>query len=231
MRARRDCHFQQRWIQEGRVIILCCLSSSPCLSSARLLLLPSGDTITRYTQGSGVSTRGWRLSRAGKRDLPATQRTHRPRGHAFCQVLHQASELCERRRRDLRHACATMAASNAGASMAGRNFSVIHEKMLHCRFVCMCPTMDLVASLHADGQLSVHRWVHTMMHSTCIATNLLSQLALCLMFWFGLVSTAQRHGRTKMWRVFSLLHLSCNKILALSPFVYTGLWGGNEVSR
>lgn len=42
---------------------------------------------------------------------------------------------------------------------AGRNFSVIHEKMLHCRFVCMCPTMDLVASLHADGQLSVHRWV------------------------------------------------------------------------
>lgn len=40
---------------------------------------------------------------------------------------------------------------------AGRNFSVIHEKILHCRFVCMCPTMDLVASLHADGQLSVHR--------------------------------------------------------------------------
>lgn len=40
---------------------------------------------------------------------------------------------------------------------AGRNFSVIHEKMLHCRFVCMCPTMDLVASLHTDGQLTVHR--------------------------------------------------------------------------
>lgn len=41
---------------------------------------------------------------------------------------------------------------------AGRSFSIIHEKILHCRFVVMCPTMDLVASLHADGQLSVHRW-------------------------------------------------------------------------
>eukprot|EP00752_Nemacystus_decipiens_P013482 g11941.t1 len=40
---------------------------------------------------------------------------------------------------------------------AGRSFSIIHEKILHCRFVVMCPTMDLVASLHADGQLSVHR--------------------------------------------------------------------------
>lgn len=39
----------------------------------------------------------------------------------------------------------------------GRNFSVIHEKIVHYRLVCMCPTMDLVASLHADGQLSVHR--------------------------------------------------------------------------
>ncbi|CAM9112102.1 unnamed protein product [Ectocarpus sp. 12 AP-2014] len=39
----------------------------------------------------------------------------------------------------------------------GRNFSIIHEKLLHCRLVCMCPTMDLVASLHVDGQLSVHR--------------------------------------------------------------------------
>lgn len=40
----------------------------------------------------------------------------------------------------------------------GRNFSIIHEKIMPCRLVCMCPTMDLVASLHADGQLSVHRF-------------------------------------------------------------------------
>lgn len=29
---------------------------------------------------------------------------------------------------------------------------------MHCRLVSMCPTMDLVASLHADGQLSVYRY-------------------------------------------------------------------------
>ena len=46
----------------------------------------------------------------------------------------------------------------AAMAATGRNFSIIHEKIMPCRLVCMCPTMDLVASLHADGQLSVHRY-------------------------------------------------------------------------
>lgn len=90
---------------------------------------------------------------------------------------------------------------------AGRNFSVIHEKILHCRYVCMCPTMDLVASLHADGQLSVHR---------CALRNPIDNTAysvlVCnkLVFYVsrtgcGLHPTQQRQWRSTVMLLFFML--------------------------
>lgn len=59
---------------------------------------------------------------------------------------------------NLRTSCCHFLLQVVVMAATGRNFSIIHEKIMPCRLVCMCPTMDLVASLHADGQLSVHRF-------------------------------------------------------------------------
>ncbi|CAM9529964.1 unnamed protein product [Choristocarpus tenellus] len=39
------------------------------------------------------------------------------------------------------------------------HFTILQDKAMPCYLACMCPTMDLVATVHADGQLSVYRTI------------------------------------------------------------------------
>lgn len=73
--------------------------------------------------------------------------THRTSRLPFGQVLHQASDLCEHRRRGLRHASTTMTAPNNGSTStsAGRR-SIQPNSLLRCSFLAAAAMVAILPS-------------------------------------------------------------------------------------
>lgn len=93
----------------------------------------------------------------------------------FGQVLHQASDLCERRRRGLRHAGASMTAPNSGnnnaiKASAGRR-SIQSNSLLRCSFWAAAAAVAVVLPSLSPAEARDTFTVSAGYQHSCIVTN------------------------------------------------------------